>query len=103
MLLGTRVSLLGEMKLLVAPGHTSIGARALLGTRVSLLGEMKLLVAPGPTTRSKDATRNKGIATRSNEATSSSWPLVLGARTLLGTRASLLGAMKLLVAPGHWY
>ena len=42
-----------------------ISDRTLLGTRASLLGARTLLGAPGLTTSSKEATRNKGIATRS--------------------------------------
>ena len=80
-LLGARASLLGARTLLVTPGLTTRDKK-LLGARASLLGARTLLVTPGLTTRDKKLlgarasllTRSKGIATRSKDATSGSWP-----------------------------
>ena len=66
---------LGVRALLVAPGLTTRNKK-LLGAKgiALLLGARTLLVAPGLTTRNKKLPGAKGIATRSKDATSSSWP-----------------------------
>ena len=65
--------LLGARTLLVTPGLTTSNKK-LLGTRASLLGARTLLVSPGLTTSNKKLLGAKGIATRSKNASSKSWP-----------------------------